>query len=64
MFFESKAEMFLKTFAFFNLILKFIKIYTFTRRKYLLVEKQISISTNKYRFHKRSQKFVNFRSSH
>ena len=64
MFFESKAEMFLKTFVFFNLILKFIKIYTFTRRKYLLAEKQISISTNKYRFHKRSQKFVNFRSSH
>ena len=37
---------------------------TFAGRKYSLVEKQISISTYKYRYHKRSEKLVNFRSSH
>ena len=31
---------------------------TYVNRKYILVEKEISISIYKYRFHKRSEKFV------
>ena len=48
-------------------LLKFIHapyFLTYPGRKYMLVEKQISTLTYKYRFHKRSDKFVNFRSSH
>ena len=68
MFFKSKTEMFLKAFIF-NLILSFIKFVhapyflTDAYRKYILVEKQMSIVTYKYRFHRRSEKFLNFRSS-
>ena len=36
---------------------------TSTGRKYILVEKQISISTYKYRFRKRSEKFVIFKAA-
>ena len=36
---------------------------TSTGRKYILVEKQISISTCKYRSRKRSEKFVIFKTA-
>ena len=37
---------------------------TYADAKYIVIEKQISISTLKYRFQNQSEKFVNFRSSH
>ena len=67
MFFESKTKMFSKTFIFKCNLVKFLyALYflTYAGRKYILVENQISILTCKYRFHKRSEKFGNFRSSH
>ena len=60
-FFESKTEMFLVC----N-FLRFIQgPYSLTSAdgKYNLVEKKMSISTYKYRFRKRSQKFVIFKAA-